>query len=193
MNIREFARDLQNIYDEMGSSFSLYQNSSGLNCLEGCGKCCHNPDVAASVLEMVPLALKIFDDGKLDEWLDKLEAPESEHCLMYQMHSPDGTKGMCGVYQQRPSVCRMFGVAGYFNKHHEIGLSVCRLIREKYPEETKIFESQATPENTPMIVNWSYRMSQIDPALIQDKLPINQAIKLALEKVAFYAMYQQST
>jgi Fe-S-cluster containining protein len=190
MNIREFALELQNIYDEMGLSFANYQNNSGLNCLEGCGKCCSNPDIEASVLEMLPLAVRLHDENKLDEWLEKLENPAQASCLMFQSHSADGSKGQCGAYRERPSVCRMFGVAGYFDKHHEVTLSVCRLIRDKYPELTEIRTKEATAENTPVLVNWSYRMAEIDPALIQGRMPLNQALKLALEKVALYAQYQ---
>lgn len=193
MNIREFARELQNIYDDMWKEFSTYQRGSGLNCLEGCGKCCNNPEVEASVMEMIPLALRMYDDGRLDEWLEKLENPSQEHCLMYEPHSPDGAKGMCGVYKERPSLCRMFGVSGFYNKHQEITLSVCKLIREKYPEQTKSFESTLSADKTPMLITWSYRMAELDPKLIQDKLPINQAFKQALEKVALYALYQDQT
>lgn len=193
MNIREFALELQNIYDDMGSSFAQYQQSSGLHCLEGCGKCCTNPDIEASVLEMLPLAVRLFDEKKLDEWLTKLENPTQEHCLLFESHSEDNSKGMCGAYKERPSVCRMFGVAGYYNKHHKVTLSVCKLIRDKYPELTVTRTQEATAENTPVLVNWSYRMSEIDPALIQDRMPLNQALKLAMEKVAFYAEYQNPT
>jgi Fe-S-cluster containining protein len=193
MNIREFAIELQNIYDDMGSSFANFQKNTGLNCLEGCGKCCTNPDIEASVLEMLPLAVRLNDENKLDEWLEKLENPAKDSCLMFESHNENGTKGMCGAYKERPSVCRMFGVAGYFDKHHEVTLSVCKLIREKYPELTQTRTAEATAENTPVLVNWSYRMSEIDPALIQDRMPLNQALKLALEKVALYAQYQDPT
>jgi Fe-S-cluster containining protein len=191
MNIREFSQDLQNIYEEMWASFSAYQKNSGLFCLEGCGKCCNNPEVEASVLEMLPLALRMLDENKLEYWLEKLEHPAQNHCLMYVAHSPDGVKGYCGVYKERPSLCRMFGVSGYYNKHREITLSVCKLIKEKYPELTKTRESEVSEEKTPMLVTWSYRLAQLDPRLIQDRLPINLALKGALEKVALYAQYQE--
>ena len=190
MNIREFSQDLQKIYDQMWEAFSQYQAASGLNCLVGCGKCCNNPEVEASVLEMFPLALRILDENKLEEWLDKLEEPAQDHCLMYEPHSPDGSKGQCGVYKERPSLCRMFGVAGFYNKHHEVTLSVCKLIREKYPDLTKVRESEVS-DKTPMHITWSYRLAQIEPGLIQDRMPINQALKKALERIALYAQYQE--
>ena len=193
MNIREFSQDLQNIYDEMGKSFSDYQKESGLHCLEGCGRCCVNPEVEASVFEMIPLALRMYDEGRLEEWLERLETTDSDICLLYQAHSPDRTLGQCGAYKERPAVCRMFGVSGYFNKHKEVTLSVCKYIREKYPDLTKLRESEADAEKTPILVTWSYRLAQLDPALIQEAMPVNQAFKKALEKVALYALYQDQT
>jgi hypothetical protein len=43
-----------------------------------CGKCCNNPEVEASVIEMLPLALRMYDEGKLEfwdkeSWVKKLE------------------------------------------------------------------------------------------------------------------------
>ena len=192
MNIREFSQNLQNIYDEMWLSFSTYQKDSGLNCLEGCGKCCNNPEVEASVFEMIPLALRMLDENKLEYCLDKIENSTQEHCLMYEPHSPDGSKGQCGVYKERPSLCRMFGVSGFYNKHREVTLSVCKLIREKWPDLAKQRDQEVSEEKTPMLVTWSYRLAQLEPALIQDRLPINQAFKGALEKVALYAQYQET-
>lgn len=193
MNIREFSQELQKIYEEMSKTFSDYQQSTGLTCLEGCGRCCVNPEVEASVFEMIPLALRLYDENKLEEWLEKLDAPLSEHCLLFQSHTPDGSKGLCGAYQERPSLCRMFGVSGYHNKHQQITLSICKYIREKYPDLTKIRMAEASGEKTPMLMVWSYRLAQIDPALIQERMPINRAIKGALEKVALYALYQGET
>ncbi len=191
MNIREFSENLQNIYQEMSNCFSDYQKATGLHCLEGCGKCCHNPEVEASVLEMLPFALKMFDENKLEYWLEKLEDPAQDFCLLFESHSPDHSKGQCGDYQNRPSLCRMFGVAGHFNKYREATLSICKYIREKYPELSEERGKQATEENTPMLVTWSYRLAQLDPALIQNRYPMNQAMKMALEKVALYAQYQE--
>lgn len=192
MNIREFSQDLQKIYFEMGTTFSNYQKASGLHCLEGCGKCCMKPEVEASMLEMIPLALRIYDEGELEEWLDKIESATQEHCLMYECHSLDGSLGRCTAYAERPSLCRMFGVAGFYNKHHEIKLSVCKLIQEKYPVILSAQESLVQEGSTPSLINWSYRLAQMEPALIQERLPINQALKRALEKVALYAQYQES-
>lgn len=190
MNITEFSQELLKIYEDMSAAFAGHQKNSGLHCLTGCGQCCNNPEVEASVMEMVPLAIRVYQEGKLDYWLDRLEKNQQAHCVHYQSHSPDGSKGMCGVYGERPSLCRMFGVAGHFNKKQEVTLSICKLIKAEYPELTETRLKEAGSSNVPMMVTWSYRMAELDPSLIQDKLPINHAFHRALEKIALYAQYQ---
>jgi len=191
MNIREFSQNLQTLYSEISEAFASFQQQSGLHCLSGCGHCCKNPQVEASILEMLPMALRFYEDNKLEEWLEKLNDAENLPCLVYQSHSSDGKLGRCGQYQERPSLCRMFGVAGYFNKHQQVTLSICKYIREQYPELTIKRESEASQEHTPMLIHWSYRLTQLEPTLIQERMPINRALKQALEKVALYAQYQE--
>jgi Fe-S-cluster containining protein len=183
MNIREFSLNLQKVYAEMGETFSAYQASTGLACPPGCGKCCLNPDVEASVLEMIPLALKIYDEGKVDEWLLKLETTSQTYCL-FLTQLPGSDKSFCGSYNERPSVCRMFGIAGTFDKYHSVTHSICKHLKEIYP-----IIPQANKE-TPLMPLWSSRLAALDPELIQNKLPVNQALHAALEKIAFTAQYQ---
>ena len=184
MNIREFTFKVKKVYDEMSETFSIYQTSTGLHCLTNCGRCCQNPDVEASVLEMLPLALKIYDEGKMDEWLLKLETTTQNHCLLFVPTGGEG-EGRCGSYNERPSVCRMFGVAGTFNKHREVTLSICKYIKENNSTLTEVNSS------TPLIPDWTSKLSTIDPDLTQKKVSMNEAILKALEHVAFYAQYQK--
>ncbi len=184
MNIRDFTFKVKKIYDEMAETFSTYQSNSGLSCLPNCGRCCQNPEVEASMLEMLPFAMKIYDEGKMDEWLLKLETTSQKHCLLFVPTGGEG-QGQCGSYQERPSVCRMFGVAGTFNKHHEVTLSICKYIKESHPNPI------APIPSTPLIPDWSSRLSTIDPDLTQKKVLMNEAMLKALEHVAFYAQYQK--
>ena len=186
MNIREFSHNLQKLFAEMSDSFSSYQNSTGWNCLSNCGRCCLNPEIEASLHEMIPMALAIYDEGKLDEWVDKLQTTNQDYCLAYLPGSKEG-EGKCSRYDQRPSVCRMFGVAGYKNKRNETTLSICKFIKEKYnTTQSPDFDSHKPPQMT----EWSFKLASIDQKLIQDRMPINQALMKALEKVSLYAEYQ---
>ncbi len=139
--------------------------------------------------EMIPLAFKLHQEGKLEEWIEKLETTSQETCLLFVSESPDKTLGKCGAYRERPLVCRLFGVAGYFDKNHDVTLSICKYIKAEYPELAQETTIQANPENTPMFSQGAYQLAQLDPQLIQNRMPINQALKLALEKVALYAQY----
>lgn len=183
MNIREFAFNLEKVYAEMSDTFSAYQNGTGLKCPPGCGRCCTNPEIEASVLEMIPFALKIYDQGQLEEWLEKIDERKNPQCILLEENAATG-KAQCISYHERPSLCRMFGVAGTFNKHNEVTHAICKHLKELNSTIPEVNES------TPLIPQWSAKLSALDPELIKIKLPINLAIKGALEKIAFYTQYQ---
>jgi Fe-S-cluster containining protein len=185
MNIREFSLNLQKLFEDMSSEFSQFQKKAGLLCPEGCGRCCVNPEIEASPLEFIPWALHIYDQGQLEEWLDKLENNQQEICLLYLSGSSEG-KGSCSFYPWRPSVCRMFGVAGTLNKRREINLSICRYLKLEHPDWEK------TPtEGAPLMADHSLALSSLDPQLMTKKVPLNEAMKIALHKIALYAQLQE--
>jgi Fe-S-cluster containining protein len=190
MSIRDFSQNLQILYKEMSGTFSAYQASTGLHCLPDCGRCCLNPDIEASVLEMIPFALKAFDEDKIDYWLNELKTTEQQSCVVFMGDKSSGL-GKCGSYETRPSICRMFGVSGYFNKQHKATLSVCKFIKEQSPDLVTSIEKKTNLENTPMLVYWSQKLADLNPQLIQERMPINQAMERALEKIALYAQYQE--
>lgn len=187
MNIKEFSHNLLNLYQEMSSTFSSYQHSTGLTCVNACGRCCLNPEVEATLYEMIPMAQKILENGQLEEWIEKLETTERNFCLAYQPDQVEG-QGKCVFYDERPGVCRMFGVAGYFTKKHEVTLSVCKVIKEFH--NVKELPVGLDPSLTPMLSDWSFKMGSLEPKLVQEKLPINEALLKALYKVALYSQYQ---
>jgi Fe-S-cluster containining protein len=184
MNIREFSHNLQNLYQEMSESFSSLQKELNLPCLPGCGKCCLNPEIEATPLEMIPMALKIFDEGRSEEVYELLNQTEQQYCIIF-------SENKCGSYQERPSVCRMFGVAGYYDKQHQITLSICKIIKEEFSTQTQQVLSHP-PGNAPVLSDWTARLTSLDPLLTQDRKPINQALKSALEKVSLWAMYDSA-
>jgi Fe-S-cluster containining protein len=188
MNIREFSSHVKKIYEEMSSTFSEYQTSTGWNCLPSCGRCCLNPEVEASLYEMLPMALSIFEEGSLEEWIEKLSSTSQESCLVY-VPGKNPNQGQCGRYKDRPSLCRMFAVSGFKNKNQDITLSICSSIKEEYQIQQD--QIQKVSPQAPLMIEWSYKLASLDQRLIQDKMPINQALLEALEKVALYATYQE--
>lgn len=134
-------------------------------------------------MEMIPMALRILDEGKLEEWYQKLKSSEGLVCLVFNGKN-------CDLYNERPPLCRMFGVAGRINKKQEITLSVCKFLKEKFPVETEA-ALNSTAADTPVMAHWSSRLTTLDPHLAQERQPINRALKLALEKVALWSQYNE--
>lgn len=183
MNIKEFSYNLQKLYEEMSQAFSSFQKSMNLGCISSCGRCCLNPEIEASHMEMIPMALEILKEGKLDEWVEKLSLAQDQPCLIFKAGAREG-EGQCGQYNTRPSVCRMFAVAGYFDRNHQINLSICKFIKETYFIQNP--PTNLPPETTPVISQWMMKLSSLDPRLIHHKLPINMALLKALEVVSLY-------
>ncbi|MDX1391697.1 MAG: YkgJ family cysteine cluster protein [Rheinheimera sp.] len=188
--LRELSRRVEAVYGEIATTFSAYQHQRGLNCRTGCGECCLQPTIEATVLEMLPLALHLFDQGKAEQTLTQLEElTEPQGCFFYQKLSFDGKQGQCSVYQQRPSICRLFGASGYRDKTGKPALSTCKIIKADraiaYQDTLIALESDPPP----MMIMAKEQVNELDYELGKQHLPINEALKQALEKVLFKAWY----
>lgn len=189
MNIKELSDNLLKIYEEISLAFSDFQNQVKLPCPPSCGKCCLNPDIETTVLEMLPLAMKIHREGKLNEWLLKMHTLDRDYCALFE--GDESGAGKCGQYQERPAICRMFGVAGYSGKTQKKALSVCRVLKASAPEQLQSVEANIDAYQVPMMAQWYSQVSGLGDPSLHIRLPINQAITQALEKVAFCAWYQE--
>ncbi|MEW9799411.1 YkgJ family cysteine cluster protein [Alteromonas sp. CYL-A6] len=187
--LRELSGQVLAMYEEISSTFSHYQASAGLPCTAGCGACCNKPDIEVSPLEMLPLALHLFDQGLAETTLESIEHYHGFACMQYQRHSLDGQKGSCGIYPWRPGVCRMFGVAGYRTKDHIPTLSVCREIKQRLPERYADALIMTTANPPPMMAHYQQKLAQLDFTLGEQRLPINEALKYCLEKILTLAAY----
>ncbi len=184
--LRHLAGQINQEYELMAYEFRHYQAKSGLHCLAGCGKCCTNPQIEASPLEMLPLALDLFSRSLGQETLEKL-ANASASCAFYCATDDKGNQGFCGVYGQRPSLCRMFGAAGYAAKNGGIALSVCREIKNERAH--LLSTAEMASERPPLMASWSARIRALDPRLGSQYFPINQALQIMLEKILLIAAY----
>ena len=188
--LRELSRRVEAVYGEMADTFSSYQQDSGLSCRSSCGECCTQPTIEATVLEMLPLALHLFDQGKAEQTLTQLEElPEVSGCFFYQRLSFDGKQGQCTVYQQRPSICRVFGAAGYRDKMGKTSLSVCKTFKSDKAEKYQQHLIMLTEHPPPMMMSAKEQVNELDYELGNKHYPLNQAMYLALEKVLFKSYY----
>lgn len=175
------------LYTQMSSAFADTQKRSGLHCPPGCGYCCKTPTVEATTLEMIPMALELYAQGRAEAVYELIESQKPASCVMYEDHG--GKKGKCTQYATRPSLCRLFGVAGYYTKSHSKELSICHELKDTYPDYAQINIEELNPA---MMSDWSTRLLGIHPELLQDRKPISFALSEALEKVMLYGRLSES-
>ncbi|RVT48209.1 YkgJ family cysteine cluster protein [Rheinheimera sediminis] len=187
--LRETASTLMILNDEIAQTYSSYQNDRKLFCRSGCGECCLHPGIEASVLEMLPLALYLYEQGTAESTLEALQHHELDGCYFYQASSEDRKSGQCGVYPYRPAVCRMFGAAGYRGREGEVLLSICKVIRTDEPAAVIAAEQSLTSVMPPMMMNHKAQIAQLDYELSKQNMPIKEATAAALEKVLTKAWY----
>lgn len=190
--LRELSGQVMAVFETLSEEFGEYQSATGLTCTKGCGACCNKPDIEVTPLEMLPYAFHLFDQGLAESTLDALEAYSGFACMQYQRQSLDGKKGYCGIYTWRPGLCRMFGAAGYKTKTGEATLSVCREIKQQLPERYANALIMTDRPSPPMISSGQQRLAQLDYALGEKRMPINDALKYVLVKILMVASYAGS-
>lgn len=181
------------IYEELDQRIALFQVASGLGCLAECGACCLNQDVEATVLEVLPLAQAVFSEQQEEAVLNLIEARENHGdatCVLYRPDPAIAGKGTCSLYKVRPLVCRLFGFASRKNKKGIKGLSTCKLIKAKVPHLVAEAEKRIQDGlDVPDYEESSMRLAVLNPQIGFRRLPINQAIKEALERLYWQTRY----
>ena len=88
--LRDTASQLMILNDEIAQTYSRYQNDRKLFCRSGCGECCLHPGIEASVLEMLPLALHLYDQGIAESTLEALQQHNQAGCFFIRLHQRIG-------------------------------------------------------------------------------------------------------
>lgn len=186
----EKSRAVLELFSQLDEAIAQFQNQTGLLCKFGCGACCFKPDIEATILEFIPLALKIYQENKAEEVLEKLESANSI-CIVLK---DTGSKGMCTQYENRGLICRLFGYSARTNKYGKRELITCQIIKEEQPQSvsaaTKILSS---PTPAPVMSDYYRRLQNIDLDLTREFFPINTAIKKALEYVMHRMAYLENS
>lgn len=177
--LEELDLKITELYKQMDQASLSFKQASGISCLTSCGKCCKSPEVSATILEMLPMAIDYVESGK-----SSLDQSENSRCQFFQQSPLHPDWGQCSEYNNRPTVCRLFGWFGTKNKNGEIRLSTCDLIKENQVDLVeKINSVQVLLESLPKMNYFQERLKEIAPHLTQEVYPINLAFQLALEKV----------
>jgi Fe-S-cluster containining protein len=192
MSLENRVKLVEELYQNLTLEITKFQTQTKLSCIAGCGKCCTTPQIDASPLEFLPWAFHIFLNGEAENTLLLLNNKTTPQCHLYQPFSiEEFTKGQCSDYKHRGLICRLFGYGATTDKYGQLRIASCNIIKEGQKEN---FEKSTAAINNglsiPIFTEYYMQLSQIDFKLGNVFVPINKALKLALEEVLQYYAYR---
>ncbi|MGA9639738.1 YkgJ family cysteine cluster protein [Flavobacterium sp.] len=192
MDIERKVLLVEELFEKLDIEINIFQKESHLHCVAGCGKCCSTPNIEASPLEFLPWAFYLFIDGQAEKTLIELEQNPSHTCHLYRpLTSVNTTKGKCSNYKYRGLICRLFGYGASKDKLGKLRLATCKIIKENQQEHyQKTSEAIHNGLYIPIFSDYYMNLSQIDFALGRTMLPVNLALKRAIEEVLQYYAYR---
>lgn len=189
MNLLEKVKAVEEVFELLDIEIASFQESSGLSCKPGCGKCCFKSDIEATILEFLPFALHLHAHNQTFQWLDQIKTLEATLCSILDPR-PSGV-GMCTQYKHRGLICRLFGYSARTNKYGKKELITCALIKEESAVNFKLaVEKIANGGEVPVMNHHYMRLRNIDFDLTREFFPINEAIKRAIEVILHYYAYR---
>lgn len=125
------------------------------------------------------------DRGEAEVWIKRTrEEHEINSCLFYQPDPLIPDNGRCQVYAMRPTVCRLFGWSTATNKSGQPELITCTRHKAMMPEVVaSVAVAIANGLEAPNMAELSQQIANIDPELGRQRMPINQALRVALFRV----------
>jgi len=179
---------IQELFHKLDDEIEIFKTKTSLGCVNGCGRCCENPDVCATVVEVMPLAYEIWNKGHAEMFLEKIRVDQKGWCIFYQTDPAIAGNGRCSVYPWRPLICRLFGYAAKKDKHGQAGLVTCSTMKNHCAPEYQTTTERLTVGSlsAPMMQEYAMQVFNIDPSLGQEQMPINQAVAIAIEKVDMF-------
>ncbi len=185
MDYRTLILELSRIYRGIDRKTLRLQHAASLNCPEGCGACCETQHIEATLLETLPVAEAIFDNGEEETILLAVEEKLSRNdfsCALFRASPSQPGHGSCSYYSSRPLLCRLFGYAARRNRHGDLEFSTCRRIREASPDAVQRAQIGVSAGLTVPVFQESFmRIASMNPAIGFKRRPINYAIKEAIE------------
>ena len=185
----EIVSAVQEVYAELEKHLENITSQTRVKCKHLCNACCDKTDIEASPIEFIPLAAYLYQTGQIDEFLFRLdESDKTGYCVLF---SPDAWKKgewACLQYDKRGLICRLFGYGYRLNRLGIPELVTCKVLKEICPDEIAKARLMGieNPELVPLFSNYFMQLYSIDPDLGTTLMPINQAIRKAIEKLYFY-------
>jgi hypothetical protein len=192
MTIEHKVQQVEALFDRLEIEIATFQSQTALSCKAGCGKCCSTPSIEASPLEFLPWAFHLFLNGKAEETLEELSKVTTTNCLLYRPISVvEHFRGSCSNYRYRGLICRLFGYAANTDKLGKLRLATCKIIKEEQAEKFHAAEVVINKGNyVPVFTDYYMQLAQIDLRMGVILVPINEALKVAIEEVLHYYAYR---
>jgi Fe-S-cluster containining protein len=173
------------ILDEAEKQTSLFGLRNNITCIAGCGKCCITPNIEASPLEFLPAAYELYKQGRINEFYDRIVAlEEGSRCIFFIPPVDEGEN--CTFYPYRGLICRVFGYSTRVSKNNNLEMITCTIIKQSatYPEL-----NQQKLKTAPVVSDFYMQLRNIDIREAENLMPVNEAIKKAMEMVLFHFRY----
>jgi Fe-S-cluster containining protein len=177
---------IQGLFAEADERIGRFWSENGISCPAGCGTCCAKKGIEATVLEFIPLAVELWKRNEAETCLNVITGTVMpEICIFFKPEEGVPGNGRCGVYKFRGLVCRLFGFIGIRDRTGTSGIAACAVIRKDFPDGIeKARGSVLRDTEAPFIRDFSTKLMMLFPDLGIKTMPINLAVKNALEKVA---------
>lgn len=191
--MRLIIAQIVSLFHELDQEVSQFASASGISCAQGCGACCLSPEIETTVAEMLPLAWKFFQEGQAESQHAALQNAQTELCLQYRSESGQPQRGNCSNYADRPSLCRLFGYSGYRDRLGSARLGTCQIIQARLGVQLQSIEQriQAGQLSVPFLSHAHERIAAIGGNLAWDMLPINEALRRAIEIIGLDRRLQE--
>ena len=190
MKLEEKVRAVESLFETLSEELEIFQAQAGFSCAVGCGKCCEKPGIQASPLEFLPWAFQCFLSGKAEETLAQINTSTLEICHLYKTLSLESGLGRCSAYHERGLVCRLFGYAAQRDKLGKLQLVTCKILKGQSVAFQKTSVAINEELAVPIFSDYYLQLAQIDFSLGRKIIPINKAMKVALEEVLQYYSYR---
>jgi Fe-S-cluster containining protein len=188
INIYQKIQKVETLQRRVDREIANFKRQTCLDCDQHCIECCSYADVQATPLEFLPFAYHALKLGLIDQWFDELNRHDSPMCFFRR--SEKNAWG-CRIYPVRGLICRLFGFSAVTNKHGRPEYAACRIMKRNWPDKVRLIkESISSGRKIPVISSYYRRLASIDPCLGQEFMPINAAMKKAIETIYFSVAYR---
>ncbi len=186
MKIKQTVKHVERLFQQADKDVSHLKKAAGLTCKSKCGACCLKKDIETTVAEFLPLAWHLFLNGKADDMYSKLLLNDQDICLLYNPLATDNFAGGCSEYEHRGLICRLFAFSSNKDRNGVSQLVCCQIIKSdaasRYEEAAKWVKEG---KKAPSMSAYYTKLNNISPGYGSRMMPINQAIKQAIEQVLF--------